>query len=525
MKKSFLLVAAAIASLSLIVSCGPQQAASTVNFTIVNGAEPQSLDPQLIQGVPEHRIYEALFEGLVVYDNKTAEAKPGLAESWTVGEDGKTYTFKLRQAVWSDGTPITAKTVVDSWLRELDPATAAPYADTPAGFIAGALDYRAGKTGVEGIQIKAVDDSTFQVTFNGPLPTLSVLAHYSFAVVPVHTIAKFGNDWTKPENFVGNGPFVLKEWVPQSKIVVTPNAKYWDQPSIKLGSITFLPIEDNNTAYNMYKKGEVDWAHQVPLDQIEDAMLRKDFQNSIYLGTYYYSLHVKHPVLKDPKVRKALALAFDRKALVERVTKGGQIPAYSFSPTFASYTPPTFASGDDIAAGQALLAEAGFPGGKGFPKLTIIYNTSEGHKKIGEYMQDQWNKNLGIEIELKNQEWKTFLEDRNNHNFEIARAGWIGDYNDPMTFLDLWVSGSVNNDADYSNPAYDALITKAKTMQEGPDRMAVLKEAETILMADLPIIPIYTYTTIQMIDTEKWDGWYSNVLDTHAWKNVGPKSK
>lgn len=526
MKKSFLLVAAAFVALSLlVVSCGPQLAAPSATFTMVNGAEPQSLDPQLIQGVPEHRIYEAIFEGLVVYDNKTAEAKPGLAESWTVGEDGKTYTFKLRKATWSDGTAITAQTVVDSWIRELDPKTAAPYADTPAGFIAGAADFKNGTAGPEAVQIKAVDESTFQVTFNGPLPTVSVLAHYSFAIVPVHAIAKFGQDWTKPENFVGNGPFVLKEWVPQSKITVVPNAKYWDQPAIKLASITFLPIEDNNTAYNMYKNGEVDWAHQVPLDQIEDAQLRKDFQNSIYLGTYYYSVNVTKPALKDPKVRKALALAIDRKALVERVTKGGQIPAYSFSPTFATYTPPTYAAGDDIAEAQKLLAEAGFPGGKGFPATTIIYNTSEGHKKIGEYIQDQWTKNLGVSVELKNQEWKTFLEDRNNHNFQIARAGWIGDYNDPMTFLDMWISGSVNNDAAYSNPAYDALITKAKTMQEGPDRMAVLKEAETILMADLPIIPIYTYTTIQMIDLEKWDGWYPNVLDVHSWKNVAPKAK
>jgi len=528
MKKSFLLVAAALAFASLfVVSCGPQAPAvdRSANFTMVNGAEPQSLDPALIQGVPEHRIYEALFEGLVVYDNQTAEAKPGLAESWKISDDGKTYTFKLRSTTWSDGTPITAKTVVDSWIRELDPKTAAPYADTPAGFIAGAADFKAGKAGPEAVQIKAVDDSTFEVTFNGPLPTLSVLAHYAFAVVPVHAIAKFGQDWTKPENFVGNGPYILKEWVPQSKIVVVPNPKFWDQASIKLASITFLPIEDNNTAYNMYKKGEADWIQQVPIDQIEDAQLRPDFQNGVYLGTYYYSLNVTNKVLKDVRVRKALALSIDRASLVKRVTKGGQLAAYAFSPTFATYTPPTFATSDDVQAAQKLLAEAGFPGGKGFPKLTIIYNTNESHKKIGEYIQDQWKKNLGIDVQLQNKEWKTFLEDRNNHNFEVARAAWVGDYNDPMTFLDMWVSGSVNNDAAYANPAYDALITKAKTMQEGADRMAVLKDAETILMNDLPIIPIYTYTTVQMIDLEKWDGWYSNVLDVHNWKDVGPKAK
>lgn len=521
MKKSFLLVAAAFVAASLLmVSCAPQAAKG---FTLVNGGEPQSLDPQLIQGVPEHRIYEAIFEGLVVYDNKTAEAKPGLAESWTVGEDGKTYTFKLRKATWSDGTPITAQTVVDSWIRELDPKTAAPYADTPAGFIAGGADFKNGTAGPEAVQIKAVDEQTFQATFVGPLPTVSILAHYSFAVVPLHAIAKFGQEWTKPENFVGNGPYLLKEWVPQSKIVVTPNAKYWDQPSIKLASITFLPIEDNNTGYNMYKNGEVDWMTTVPLDQIEDALLRKDYHNDVYLGTYFYRLNVTIPALKDAKVRKALALGFDRNSLVKRVTKGGQIPAYSFSPTFASYTPPKFAEGDDIAAAQALLAEAGFPGGKGFPKLTILYNTSESHKKIAEYMQDQWKTNLGIEVELKNEEWKTYLEDMNKLNYQVVRAGWIGDYNDPMTFIEMFTTGNGNNNTGFTNAEYDALVKQAQTMQEGPDRAAILGKAEAILMAELPLVPIYTYTSNNMIDLEKWDGWYPNVLDTHAWKNVGPK--
>ena len=524
MKKSFLFASVVLAVASLLmVSCGPQ--APTAGFTVVNGTEPASLDPHLIQGVPEHRLYEALFEGLIVYDNKTAEAKPGLAESWTVGEDGKTYTFKLRKAVWSDNTAITAQTVVDSWLRELDPKTAAPYASVPAGFIAGGADFNAGKSGPEGVMVKAVDDSTFQVTFNGPLPTMSLLGHYSFAVVPVHAIAKFGQDWTKPENFVGNGPYSLKEWVPQSKIVVVPNAKYWDQPSILLASITFLPIEDNNTAYNMFKRGEVDWATTVPLDQLEEAELRPDYHNDINLGTYYYSLNVNHPVLKNVKVRKALALAIDRPTLVKRVTKGGQIPAYSFSPTFATYTPPTFAAGDDITEAKKLLAEAGFADGKGFPKLTILYNTSEGHKKIAEYIQDQWKTNLGIEIALTNKEFKTYLEDRNNHAFEVARAGWLGDYNDPMTFLDMWISTAVNNDAGWKNADYDALILKANTMQEGPDRMAVLKEAETIMMAEVPMIPIYFYTRSNLIDLEKWDGWYGNILDIHPWKNFGPKKK
>ena len=492
-------------------------------FTMVNGAEPQSLDPQMIQGVPEHRIYQALFEGLVIYDSKTAEAKPGLAESWKIDKIGTTYTFKLRKSVWSDGTPITAKTVVDSWLRELDPKTAAPYVDPPADSIVGGRDYQSGKAGPEAVQIKAVDDSTFQVKFTGPLPTLSMLANYSFAVVPVHVIAKFGVNWTKPENFVGNGPYKLESWVPQSKITVVPNQKYWDQKAIKLTRITFLPLEDNNTGYNMYKKGEVDWMTSVPLDQIEDAQLRKDFQNDVYLGTYYYRLNVTSVSLKDARVRKALALAFDRPTLVKRVTKGGQLPAYAFCPKFITYTPPTFAPKEDVKAAQKLLSDAGFPEGKGFPKLTLLYNTSESHKKIAEYIQDQWKRNLGIEVELKNEEWKTYLEDMNQLNFQIARAAWVGDYNDPMTFLDMFITGGANNNTGYANPKYDALVAKAKSLVEGTERNKLFKDIETMLMTDLPVVPIYTFTTNQLIDLTKWDGWYGNILDVHNWKNFGPK--
>jgi len=492
-------------------------------FTLVNGAEPQSLDPQMIQGVPEHRIYQALFEGLVVYDAKTAEAKPGLAASWKVDQDGRTYTFKLRKAVWSDGTPITAKTVVESWLRELNPKTAAPSVDSPADAIVGGREYQSAQAGPEAVQIKAVDDSTFQVKFTAPLPTLSMLAHYSFAVVPVHAIALYGADWTKPENFVGNGPYKLETWVPQSKLTVVPNPKYWDPKAARLTRITFLPLDDKNTGYTMYKKGEVDWMTSVPLDQIEDAQLRKDFQNDVYLGTYYYRLNVTHPSLQDVRVRKALALALDRSTLVKRVTRGGQLPAYAFSPKFTTYSPPTFAPKEDVKAAQKLLADAGFPEGKGFPPLTILYNTSDAHKRIAESIQDQWKRNLGIDVELKNEEWKTYLEDTNQLNYQIARAAWIGDYNDPMTFLDMFITGGENNNTGYANPKYDALVTKAKTLVEGPERNKLFKDIETILMTDLPVLPIYTYTSTQMIDLTKWDGWYGNLLDVHPWKNFGPK--
>jgi len=502
-------------------------ASTKTEFTVVNGAEPQSIDPAHMQTNTDQRIFDALFEGLVVYDAKTNEAKPGVAESWKVDKDGKTYTFKLRKAVFTDGTPITAQTFVDSWLREMDPKTAGEYADTMASYVEGGSAFNGGKAGPETVKMKAVDPQTFQVTMVGPIPTMSLLAHQMFSVVPMHIIAKVGQEWTKPENFVGNGPFTLKEWVPQSKIVVVPNPKYWDAKSVKLTKITFLPLDDNNTGYNMYKKGEVDWMTTVPLDQLDDAQLRKDYHNNPTIIVYYYTINVTESgvkELRDVRVRQALSRGLDRATLVKRVTKAGQLPATSFSPPFSFYTPPALVKDNDIKGAQKLLADAGFPGGKGFPKLTLLYNTSEGHKKIAEYVQDQWKKNLGIDVELKNEEFKTAVDDRNKHNFQIARAGWQGDYADPMTFLDMWTKDSVNNDAGYNNPKYDALIALAKSLQPTDSkRVKAMKEAETLLLTDAPVIPFYFYTAANMLDSSKWSGWYETALDLHPWKAISAK--
>lgn len=319
-------------------SIAPAGGNTKTEFVIVNGAEPQSLDPALIEGVPEHRLYYSLFEGLVSTDPVTAKAVPGLAESWTISEDGKTYTFKLRDAVWSDGVAITADTVAKSWLRILDPKTASPYAWFPAMFVKGAEAFNAGTGSADEVGVKAVDPKTFQMELVGPLPyVLDALAHYAFSVVPLHAIEKFGTDWTKPENFVGNGPFILKEWKPAEHILVVPNDKYWDKAAVKLSAVKYLPIEDNNTGYNMFINGDVDWMHTVPSDKMDEAKLRADYQNAANLGTYYYIYNTKRPPLDNPKVRKALAMAFDRQALIDGITKGGQLPAWSMVPDMAGY--------------------------------------------------------------------------------------------------------------------------------------------------------------------------------------------
>ena len=491
-----------------------------VVFRLVNGAEPESLDPQMIQGVPEHRLYEAIFEGLVVYDPETAEAIPGLAKSWTVSDDGTTYTFTLRDAVWSDGVPITAQSFVDSWIRELDPATGTPYAWFPAMFLKGAAEFNAGETGPEALGVRAIDDKTLEVELVGPLPyAIGALAHYSFAVVPMHAIEKYGDEWTLPENFVGNGPFTLKEWVPQSYIRVVRNEKYWDADAVQLDEVVFYAIDDNNTAYNMYLNGEVDWMTTVPLDQLEAASLRRDYHRAPQLSTYYYTFQTQKTPFNDARVRKALSLSFDRQALVDQVSRAGQIPAWGIVPEMAGYPglgEPTY----DVAQARKLLAEAGYPNGVGFPETAILYNTSEAHRAIAEFLQQEWKNNLNITLELENQEWATYLSNRNQGNFQIARAGWVGDYQDPNTFLDMFVTGGAMNGGKYSNAEYDALIRKAATMS-GDARMATMRQAESILInEDQGIMPMYYYTTNNMIDTTKWGGWYPNTMDYHPVKDV-----
>lgn len=542
MKRILTILFTLLAASSVLLSCGGgSQTADKASFIVNNGAEPQSLDPSHIQGNVEHRVFMALFEGLVIYDPVTSRALPGVAESWTVSPDGATLTFKLRNtAKWSNGDPVVAQDFVDGWLRTLDPATGSQYAYMVGMVVKGANEYNSfaadkkksdadNKTAEDALRaavaVKAVDDHTLEVGLVGPVPyAIDMMAHYSFAPLPMKAIAKYGDSWTKPENFVGNGPYTLKEWKPQQYIFVVKNNKYWDAKNVKLQSIKFLPIDDLKTSYNMFKNGEIDWDTTVPNDLLDEVKLRKDYQVSPQVSTYYYIFNVTKKPLTDVRVRKALAMAIDKQTLVDKILKGGQLIADSLVPAMEGYTP---AKGNafNVDAAKKLLAEAGFPNGKGFPKLTILYNTNDNHKKIAEFVQDQWKQNLGIDVALQNQEWKTFLDTRSNsHDFQIARAGWIGDYLDPNTYLDMFLSNSGNNDGRYNSAKYDELVKKAMTMPAGADRFAALSEAEsTLITEDQGVAPFYFYVSQNLIDTNKWAGWTANPLDAHEWKFVSKK--
>lgn len=523
MKKSLLVAVSAAAALLALASCSNKTASSGAEFVINNGAEPQSLDPTQIEGVPEDRIYKSLFEGLVSYDPKTCEAVPGVAESWNVSSDGLTITYHLRKTAWSDGTPITAQTFVDSWLYYLAPETAAAYAYMPAAVIKGAEAYNAGTGSKADVGLTATDEYTLKIDLTGPAPyAVNMMAHYSFSPLPLHAMEKYGQDWTKPGNFVGNGPFTLLSWTPQEKIEVVKNDKYWNKDNVFLTKITFLPIEDDSVAYNSFKNGEIDWNPSVNLELLDEIKLRDDYHCNPSLSSYYYEFNVNDPTLSDVRVRKALAMAINKKDLVEKVTRGGQIEADAFVPPMNGYVPAT-GNAFNVEKAKALLAEAGYPEGKGFPKMTLIYNTNEGHKKIAEFVQQQWKENLGINIELQNMEWNTFLDTRQNNNFQIARAGWVGDYADPTNFLELLLSSSGNNDGRYNNVKFDNLLEKAKKLPDGAERNAVLKEAENLCITeDQAIIPFYYYVSQNLIDSSKWEGWYENTLDSHPYIGLKP---
>jgi oligopeptide transport system substrate-binding protein len=522
MKKMFFVMAVIIIFLA---GCG-QAKKDAVVFTVLNGAEPPTLDPALSEDNISHNILLGLFEGLLVYDPVTNNGAPGIAESWAVSNNGKTYTFTLRKnAVWSDGTPITAKTVVDSWLRTLDPATASPYAWMMGMVVQGANEYNSGEAGADAVKIRAVDDYTFQMDMVGPLPYVeSMLPHTIFGIVPIHIIEKYGESWTLPENMVCNGSFILKEWEPQDHLTVVKNNNYWDADTVKLDEIVYVPSDDNNTRLNMYKNGEADWLfQQIPLDQIDAIKQRPDYQVVPQVATYFYEFNHTKPPFNDVRVRKAFAMAVDKQTLVDKVTRGGQLATNEVTPPLPGYTPPE-GNGYNIEKAKEFLAQAGYPDGEGFPSTALLYNTSDFHKKVAEYVQQQWGQNLGISITIENAEWKTVLARGKEQDFNILRMGWIGDYQDPNTFLELFQTNAGQNYGKYSNPEFDALIQQAATMPGGSERFDVLKKAEQIFIAqDQGIVPIYYYVNQDLIDLTKWGGWHPTIMGWHPPKYIYKK--
>ncbi|GAB5450781.1 MAG: peptide ABC transporter substrate-binding protein [Halioglobus sp.] len=475
-----------------------------------NGAEPQGLDPHVVTGVPENKIVRALFEGLAVKNPYTLEPEPGVAQSWEISEDGLTVTFHLNpEARWSNGDPVTAGDYVWSWRRALHPTMGNQNAymlypvNNAEAFATGELaDFS--KVGV-----KALDEHTLQVTLKAPTPSfLQLMDHYSTFAVHRPTIERFGaatdrfTPWTRVENIVGNGPFVLKEWKLNRRIRVEKSTTYWDSDNVKLNGVVYYPTENTSTEERMFRVGQLHYTQTVPLDKMPVYRERGDsrYINSPYLGTYYYLLNTGVAPLNDKRVRWALSLAADRQKLMDSVMYGVNVPAFSITPpnTLGYYPPKLY--DHDVERARQLLAEAGFPNGEGWPGVDLVYNTHEAHRKIAVALQQMWKDALNIEVTLSNQEWKVYLNSVDNMDFQIARRGWIGDYVDANSFLDMFVCDGGNNSTGFCDPEYDEMILReAPRAKSREERYRIFHEAETRLMEQMPIIPIYTYTSNHLV--------------------------
>lgn len=494
-----------------------------------NGAEPKALDPHVVTGVTEHNIISALLEGLVTENPKTLEPEPGAAESWSVSDDGTVYTFALRSnGKWSNGDTVTAHDFVFSFERMLSPGLSAEYAEMLFVMKNAAAFHEGTLSDFSQVGVRAVNDSTLEITLNAGTPYfLSMLNHYSWYPVHPPTILKHGKmdelhtPWTRPGNYVGNGVFVLDTWEVNKVIVVKKNPLHWDAQIVRLEAIHFHAIEKALTEERAFRAGDLHVTGTVPLDKIEKYQQKSPelLMVSPYIGTYYYLFNVEQPPLDDVRVRKALSMSIDRAAICTHVLKAGQLPAYHFVPPdtggYTSQARVTY----DIAAAKTLLAEAGYPDGEGFPGFELLYNTNESHRKIAEVIQQMWQKNLNIKVMLKNQEWKVYLDSTQQGDFQVARAGWIGDYVDPNTFLDLWITGGGNNRTRWSNSDYDNFISTAAATSDAAVRFNAFQKAETILLNELPIMPIYLYVSLSLIQPGV-RGWYPTLLDHHPYKYV-----
>ena len=495
-----------------------------------NGTEPASLDPHIATGVPEHHIMSSVMEGLVLKDRKSLEPRPGVAESWTISDDGRIYTFKLRDdARWSNGDPHIANDYVWSWWRALQPALGNQYAYMLFP-IKNAKRYYDRETEDFGdVGVKALDQRTLQVTLTNPTPYfLQLLDHYSLFPVHQATIEKFGNAdqrgtrWSYEGNLVSNGPFKLDEWKINRHITVTRNLHYWDNDNVALNGIVFKPVENTVTEERMFRAGQLHVTSNVPADKISTYRKSNSTELKIapYLGTYFYRLNIKTPQLQDRRVRRALGMAIDREKLVENITKGGQIPAYTMTPPGTMGYYPTSTLAFDPEGAKNLLSEAGYPNGEGFPAIEILYNTNEGHRKIAVALQEMWKDYLNVDIKLLNQEWKVYLATESAGDYQISRGGWIGDYVDPNNFLDMFLCGGGNNRTGWCNEEYDRLILEVAPSQSShEERLAVFQQAETMLLDDMPIIPVYTYTSVKLVDSsvENLDG---NIMNQAMYKDI-----
>ena len=494
-----------------------------------NGAEPADLDPHIAVSYTDYNILIALFEGLTVIDEASSLPIPGAAERWDISPDGLTYTFHLRpDGVWSNGDPVTAHDFVFSIERILNPKLASDYAYM-LDVLEGAADYTAGKLAdFAQVGAKALDDRTLQLTLDRPTPyLLSLTAHQAW--FPVHRVSVLkhgapharGTGWTRPGNLIGNGAFTLAEWRPDQHILVKKNPRYYAAANNRLDAVKFFPVADPGVDERAFRAGQVHITYDVLPDRL-DAWRREapeKLRVDPFLETFYVRFNTTKPPFDDVRVRRALALAIDRDAIAGPVMRGSRTPARSLvPPDTAGYT-STASMPTDFDAARRLLDEAGFPQGRGFPRFEIKMNTDPVNTKVFEAIQQMWRRELGIESTFVNTDFRVYLDAMQSLAFDVLRSRWVGDFNDPATFTDLFTSNSGNNNTGWKNPDYDRLIAAAARELDTPARFELLRQAEAIVLEESPVAPVFYGTRTYLIHPDV-QGWTQSLLGIHRYQTL-----
>lgn len=490
-----------------------------------NGSEVETLDPALVESVGAANLGRDLFEGLTV-TNGDGVVVPGVAEKWEQ-KDPTTWIFHLRKnARWSNGQGVTANDFVYGCQRFIDPKTASSYGNVFGPFLLNGAEIVAGKKPVSALGVRAVDAYTLEVRTASPVPFLPELMSNP-NLGPVHraTVEKFGKEWTKPGNIVSNGPFQLKDWQVNSKLVLTKNPNYWDKDHVHLTQVTYLPVEDENTDVKLFQSGDNDMTYQLPTGSY--AKYRQQFpndtRNSLVLGTRYYSFNNRDPLLKDVRVRKALSMVIDRDLLAQRVTADGQTPMYGLMPKGVSgadvsnYEWASWPMDKRVAEAKKLLEQAGVKPGT---KLRFAMNTSDYNKKMAIFAASEWKTKLGLATDIESMEFKVLLKKRHDGDYQIARNGWVADYNDATTFLQLVQCKSTQNDNFNCSPKADALIQQASETTDTAKRKQLLTEAAKLVMEDYPMLPLLQYGLPRLV--KSYVGGYSlkNPMDHYGSKDL-----
>ncbi len=526
MKKLLAILLAVVMVATLFAGCTTGAKGGELNWNI-GSAGPKTIDPSLCGASDGGDVINQTFEGLI--REKSGVIQDGIAKSWDVSEDGKTVTFKLRKSKWSDGSKLTAQDFVYGWLRSMDPEVASEYSWLwEYTNVVGAANYVNGEGTREQVGIKAVDDYTFEIKLTGPTDYfVSLMSFYTFMPVKQSAAEAAGGEeglWAStPALVVSNGPFVLTEYTIGEGLRLEANEYYWNKKATGLSAINGKFIDDENTAYQAYLAGELDFIPSVPTAEVPKLIAEDpNFYVFPLLGTYYYNFNMDLEIWADARVRRAMAMAIDREVICETLA-AGQVPAGGFIPpgfvdadgndffeTAGMYGLSTDSS--SVEAAKALMAEAGYPNGEGFPEFVMLYNTSEGHQTVAELIQEMFKTNLGITCTLENQEWAVFQDTRTQGDFELARGGWLTDFMDPMGMLGIFKNLDVAyNDPNYYNPEFEKLLNEASAATSPKAHYDALYAAQTVFMNDMPVIPVYHYSDT-MLASDKVVGWDRSVL-------------